>query len=262
MPKILEDILGEEAPSNPAQGMQMPQPLKTSMHHNVNYTAAQNTLTNFNHFSGMDNANSMAFQKNAIRGKIAEQHVYNWNVPISQPKTDMSDAQQQPMPFISDPKEMLRRAISDVYRNPIMIKTHTFNQFSVFKVPVQGLMEGVFRYIVAIVPNYDHVPLGGKHHLGSLPWICFQSRSTNTPALEFGESRPPASVYTPPGDAKSPLFDIINMKLDDTGKFIYLSDTLPLKVELLKLKDTDVAAPRATVWSALEAFKTVLTFVE
>jgi len=265
MPQIIEDIFSTNEPQqiNYAQGLQMPQPLKTSMHTNVPYTASQNTITNFNYYSGgSDVASSMAYQKNAIRGKIADQHVYNWSVPIPQKQAQQAPVQEAPVEFYSDPKQLLRKAISDIYRNCLMTKTHTFNQWSVFKCPVEGLTGGIFKYIVAIVYNFDHVPLGGKTHLASIPWVSFQTRQTETPAVEFGEVRPQATFYNAPNDSKSPVFDIINMKLDEATKFLYLADTLPVKVELLKLKETDVAAPRATIMSALEAFKTVVTFLD
>jgi hypothetical protein len=278
MPQIIEDpfagppVSFANQPAQPAQqtesgysqGLQMPQPLKTSMHINVPATASTNTLTNFNYYTGNDSANSMAFQTNAIRGKIASPHVYNWNAAIPQQPT-IPTPQQQPtlqQSFTTDPKQLLRNAISDVYRNCIMVKTHIVAGYSVFKCPVEGMTAGIFKYIVAVVPSYDHVPLGGQHHLGSLPWISFQTRQTDTPALEFGEVRPQATIYSVPYDNKSPVFEIINMMLEEPTKFIYLGQHLPIKVELLKKKEGDVAASKASLMSALEAFRTVVTFTQ
>ena len=55
---------------------------------------------------------------------------------------------------------------------------------------------------------------------------------------------------------------MIKMVLNEPSKFVYLSDTLPIKVELLKLKETDVASDKATLMSALDSFKTVITFLD
>lgn len=272
MPQIIEDPFAgppvsfaqtqQEEQPNYAQGLQMPQPLKTSMHITVPATASTNTLTNFNYYTGNDSASSLAFQKNAIRGKIASPHVYNWNAAIPQQPVIPNPQQQYNIQqsFTSDPKQLLRNAISDVYKNCIMIKTHAMGGYSIFKCPVEGLTAGIFKYIVAVVPQYDHVPLGGQHHLGSLPWVSFQTRQTDTPALEFGEIRPSATIYSVPNNTNSPIYEVINMMLEEPTKFIYLGQHLPIKVELLKKKEGDVAANKATLMSALEAFRTVITF--
>ena len=273
MPQIIEDPFAgppvsfaqpqQEEQPHYAQGLQMPQPLKTSMHINVPATASTNTLTNFNYYTGNDSASSLAFQKNAIRGKIASPHVYNWNAAIPQQPVIPNPQQQQyniQQSFTTDPKQLLRNAISDVYKNCIMVKTHVMGGYSIFKCPVEGLTAGIFKYIVAVVPQYDHVPLGGQHHLGSLPWVSFQTRQTDTPALEFGEIRPSATIYNVPSNTNSPVYEVINMMLEEPTKFIYLGQYLPIKVELLKKKEGDVAASKATLMSALEAFRTVITF--
>ena len=47
--------------------------------------------------------------------------------------------------------------------------------------------------------------------------------------------------------------------LEDKQRFIYMASSLPVKVELLKQKDTELAAQKGNIMSALEAFKTVIT---
>jgi hypothetical protein len=250
--------------------MQFPQPLKQSNPVYTDYTASTNTINQFNYHNQFQQSHNqfqnLGFQKNAIRGKVANQHVYHWNAP-QQP-------QQQPTlpqpivpskPFITDSKQLLREAITDTYKNCWLIFTHKYGDYCIFKAPVEGLTGGVFKYIVAIIKasdNLNNIQLGGYDQLENLKWINFQTRHTDNPALEFGEVRPPATSYYPPSDNKSPLYDKINMVLNDVSKFVYMAENLPIKVELIKLKDTDVAADKASLMSALDAFKTVITFLD
>ncbi len=254
-----------QQPDNPAYGMQLPQPLKSSSPLNIAYTTTNNTMVGFNHYGTNNNAKSLGFQTNAIRGKIASQNMYNWDAPADQPYNPNSNTNKQPeikqISFSGDPQTLLRQHISHLYQNPIMIKTHTMGPYSIYKCPVEGLTGGSFKYIVAIVLNHDHIPLGGQHTLQSLDWINFQTRQTESPATEFGPNRPQPHHYAIPSDSKSPLFGHINKILDEQTKFIYSSETLPIKVELLKQKEDDFASDKPSLLSALEAFRTVITII-
>jgi len=260
--------LQQQESINYAQGLQMPQPLKQSMHISVPVQSSSNTVNGFDHYNGSNYAQSLGFQKNAIRGKVTSPAAYDWNAALTQQQQQVQQQVQQQQSntssnfqFISDPKTLLRQAICDIYRNPTMIKTGVAGNLSIYKAPVEGLTGG-YKYIVAIVPYHDHVPIGGQATLIGLAWISFQTRQTDQPALEFGQHRPKPTPYSIPNDEKSPVFDIINMVLDDQTKFIYMAETLPVKVELIKLKASDVASQKARLLSALEAFKTVITFTQ
>jgi hypothetical protein len=268
MPQSHPSQVQQPETANYAQGLQMPQPLKQSTHITVPVQSSSNTVSGFDYYNGSNYAQSLGFQKNAIRGKIASTSAYDWNAALQSSSNGQGGNQQQMQPvvpsfqFMSDPKQMLRQAICDIYRNPNMLKTNVSGPYSVFKAPVEGLTGGSYKYIVAVVPYQDHIPVGGQASLVGLPWVSFQTRQTDQPALEFGEVRPKPTPYSIPSDQKSPVFDIINMVLDDQTKFIYMAETLPIKVELIKLRASDVAAQKAMLMSAMEAFKTVITFTQ
>lgn len=276
--------------SQQSQHMQLPQPLKSVVPNHFNVMASTNTHTQFNHHVGGDSIGSSAFQSNAIRGKVTNPVVYHWNAnPNPNPANVLNQTlqptpsqwiQQAPaegysmypsQPFsqasqqfstMYDSKQMLRDAIIEIYRNTNCMKTHIFGIYSVFKAPVEGLTGGVFKYIVAIVPGMDHIQLGQSVPLNQLQWISFQTRQTENPAAEFGEIRPKPTQYSCPMDSKHFIYSKINMVLNDSNKFVYLAENLPFKIELLKLKDSDVAAEKATLMGALDAFKTVITFLD
>ncbi len=257
-------------PSNPAYGMQLPQPLKQTQALNASYQASSNTLNSFNYYGNINESMMGATQSGAIRGRVTSPHVYQWDAkPIEQQQKDFKVQSGMTMKqnawqgsITLDPKQSLREAIAGVYGAANMLKTHQMGNFSVYKCPVENLTTGNYKYIVAIVPNHEFVPLGSYYSLQSLPWISFQTRATDNPASEFGNIRPQSISYAIPNETKHPLFDKINMVLDDAGKFVYLSESMPCKVELLKLGKGDVAAPKSTIMSALEAFKTVITLTD
>ena len=261
---------------HPAYGLQQPQPLKLSNNNNQinNYEAPKNTFQSFNtsaHF--VDNIRSSAVQSGAIRGRVASPHVYQYDLqPVEQEsKKDFSiDAGMKintpsynsaPNMITMDPFSMIRQAVADVYQGAMMMKTHAFNNFSVFKCPVENMTSGNFKYIVAIVPNYEFVPLGTSFSLQSLPWISFQTRSTDNPNKEFGEHRPPSIVYKIPYERRHSIYDRINLRSETDQSFVYVADTLPCQIQVLKLKPGDTSAQSATIMTALEGFKTIITLM-
>jgi hypothetical protein len=281
---IIEDVIGPSGmpqpqrsnvqpyadPKNPMYGMQMPQPLKHTQGYNHSAFASSNTISTFKD-SSFDNVLSGAAQSSAVRGRVNSPHIYQYDsVPVEQQKKDYRELAGMSMKFMKetpstqkmsmDPRQNLRDSISNLYRGAMMLKTHEYGQYSVYKCPVENLTGGDYKYIVAVVPNHQYVQLGGFHTLASLPWVSFQSRSTNNPAAEFGNNRPKALNYTVPQNVNNPLYDKIKLVLEEPNKFIYLADNSPVKIELLRSKEHPSAAPSATIMSALDAFRTIITF--
>lgn len=289
--QVIEDIFANAAPPQPAQfvpptaqpqhpsfGLQLPQPLKQSGSFVHSAQAPINTITGFgNQAQFSDNVQSSAFQSSAIRGRVTSPHVYQWDATPSQDRsTDfgvhsgMKPAAlaaaygQQPslhqaFPTTTDPHQILRDAIAGLYKNAMLLKTHQYGNFSVYKCPVENMTSGNYKYIVAIVPNHDFVALGTYYSLQSLPWVSFQTRQTDNPAAEFGNNRPQPLRYGIPSNAKSALYDRIKKVYEDKQQFVYLADTMPCKVELLKLREGDFAGESSTLLAALEAYKTIVT---
>jgi hypothetical protein len=283
--QVIEDIVGNSGipqqsfqnPSynqqgNPAYGLQMPQPLKSAQSLNTSYMAPQNTMNSFDHFGGSNNIHSSAYQSSAIRGRVASPHIYQWDAGQLQTNVEQQKKQlavqsgmklgdKRPPPvdhFSFDPKQSIRNAVADVYKAH-MLKTHQMGGWSIYKCPVENLVGGNFKFIVAIVPQHEYVPLGSYFSLRSLPWVSFQTRNTENPAAEFGQQRPAAVHYTVPTDSSNPLYDKIHHVVEQKDKHLYAATTFPVKVEVLKQKQGDMAANSSTLMSALESFRCVLT---
>ena len=282
--EVIEDVIGlnsgmpVQQPSqthhqqqHPGYGMQLPQPLKHTQQLSTSYVAPSNTMQTFNRYHVEDTpANGGAIQSSAIRGRISSPHVYQWDAaPIQNKPIDyrtmsgmMQGSNQGYQSNTMDPKQTLREAISSVYSNANMLKVAQQGVWSIYKCPVENMTSGSYKYIVAIVPNHEFVQLGANYSLRSLPWISFQTRSTENPAAEFGPVRPAAVNYYIPRDNKHPIFDVIKQVGETKQAFVFVADSLPAKVELLKLKDTDTAAAKSNLMSSLEAFKTVITLTD
>ena len=210
---------------------------------------------------------SSAYQSSAIRGRVMSPHVYQWDAaPELQRQTDyrqesgmMASATPQHFSQSLDVRANLREAIAKVYNSAPMLKTKQVGAYSVYNCPVENMTNGPFKYLVAVVPNHEYVPLGSFFSLASLPWVSFQTRNTEYPAQIFGSTRPNTVKYHPPSDRNNPLYDKIKQILEEKHRFVYVADSLPIKVELLKARESETAAQTSTIMSALEAFNTVIT---
>ena len=56
------------------------------------------------------------------------------------------------------------------------------------------------------------------------------------------------------------LHDRIKIVNETPVKYIYRAENLPLKVELLKLREDSEFSSEGTVWSALEVYSTIVSF--
>ena len=237
------------------------QPHQPSIPDSRSYIPPQNTFQTFRN-NNYDNVHSNAAQSSAIRGKVASPSVYEWNAtPYQAPIQEQIPSSETSFSF--DPVQNVRNAIAACYAGAQMLKTQQFGEHSVYKCPVENMTGGDYKYIVAIVGQnqHSHIPLGAYYSLASIPWVSFQTRATANPAAEFGPTRPTPLRYTLPISNNNPLFDKIKMVLEDPTMFSYIADTIPCKVEFLKMKETSTAATTSTVISALEGFKTILTFM-
>ena len=155
----------------------------------------------------------------------------------------------------------IRSAINSVYTDFNMVKTMQSGPWGVYKAQVATLLSGDYKYIVCIVQN-DSIPLGGIVPLNKLPWNVFQTRSTLNISQEMNGYSLRPQGYAIPSSRKSLIYDKIKMIDENDKKCIYLSDTLPVKVEVLKTKSDEWRAPEGTIVGALELFNTIITLVE
>jgi hypothetical protein len=158
--------------------------------------------------------------------------------------------------------EAIRKSISDLYQGFIMTKTHFVDGYGIYKAVVQSMSGNDYiKYLVAIVPNDYQVQVGMPIYLSSLPWICFQTRRTKQPKKEFAGLDLQPQTY---GIQKieGPLMDRISLAAEQDTKHIYIPNHLPLRIEILIMKEGESFASDSLLISALELFQTILIFEE
>ncbi len=111
------------------------------------------------------------------------------------------------------------------------------------------------RYIICVIEE-DPYPIGHQEYLSNLSWVSFQTRTI---------TQPPDNLNLRIQESKSKgLNFIVNDKIllqeKTNDKCIYLSQTLPLKVELLFTEHDDSYASTGTIQSALDTYNCVLSF--
>jgi len=151
---------------------------------------------------------------------------------------------------------LIRQKVNNVYDSFVMTKVGQYQEMGIYKALVNSLLAGPSRYIVAIVPQ-DSSPMGSEKMLSSLRWVSFQTRTTENIAKEFNGTQVYPQSYTI--NSQNIISDPVNLIEEKHSHFLYLPENLPIKLEVLKLKQDDNFARKGTVSSALELYQTVLT---
>jgi hypothetical protein len=161
-----------------------------------------------------------------------------------------------------NPKSKVRNAISELYNGIVFTKVSETSapSLSIYKAVVEpNTSSPDVKYLVAIVPNAEAVPLGVEKRLNELNWISFQTRATLDPQVEFGGFRLRPQRYTIP--ANSVLHDRIKCVSETPKKWIYTSNNLPIQLEVLVQKENESFAQEGTVIACLEMYQTIITFI-
>jgi hypothetical protein len=137
-----------------------------------------------------------------------------------------------------------------------MTKTHQHQSFGIYKASVDSLSGNSQKYIAAIVPNDTKVPVGASVYLKGLPWISFQSRSTDQPLQEFAGFSLKPQMYSSMIAKGSPLYDKIKLAAEFETKHVYVPDHLPLNVEMILRQPDQTFATEAFLVSAINQFQT------
>jgi hypothetical protein len=174
---------------------------------------------------------------------------------------DTTPSVSAPVNKLTNDFDHIRTVINSVYAGFNMVKTMQSGPWGVYKAQVNTLLSGDYKYIVCIVQG-DSIPLGGIMPLAKLSWNVFQTRSTMNIQTEMNGYNLPGQSYVIPSGRKTLLYDKIKMIDETDKKCVYLSDNLPIKVEVLKNKPEEWRAPEGTIIGALELFNTVITLVE
>ena len=150
----------------------------------------------------------------------------------------------------------VRDAIAELFEGFIMTKTHQHQSFGIYKASVDSLSGNSQKYIAAIVPNDTKVPVGASVYLKGLPWISFQSRSTDQPLQEFAGFSLKPQMYSSMIAKGSPLYDKIKLAAEFETKHVYVPDHLPLNVEMILRQPDQTFATEAFLVSAINQFQT------
>lgn len=200
------------------------------------------------------------------RGTLLDERVlqdlgYPITYPPSQPMS-MRQQRQQIMNSNFDPKDNVRKAVSDVYNGVIMTKTNQWEKepygtYGIYKARLNSYTSSDSNIIIAIVPD-DVNPLGTNKLIDSLDWVSFQTREMKNSKKDLNGFNLTFQNYMIKND--NILHDKIKCVSETPTKYIYRAENLPLKVELLKLKEDSQFASEGTIWSALEVFSSIISF--
>jgi hypothetical protein len=155
----------------------------------------------------------------------------------------------------------IRKAISKLFYNYrektsfYMTKTQQSGNFGVYKAKVSTGTLGNQKFIVAIVPD-DNLSIGSQKLLESLRWVSFQTRETKNSKKEFNNLDLDLQefVYTDVPILK----DKIHYEKTNRYAYVYIPENLPLKVEIIPLKEDDIYPDQGTVATALNIFSTII----
>jgi hypothetical protein len=150
----------------------------------------------------------------------------------------------------------VRDAVGELFEGFIMTKTHQHQSFGIYKASVDSLSGNSQKYIAAIVPNDTKVPVGASVYLKGLPWISFQSRSTDQPLQEFAGFSLKPQMYSSMIKKGSALYDKIKLAGEFETKHVYVPDHLPLNVEMILKQPDQTFATEAFLVSAINQFQT------
>ena len=187
---------------------------------------------------------------------------YNITPPPSMPMSLRQRRHQIMNSAPIDPKAEVRKAFADVYNGVIMTKTNQWEKepygtYGVYKARLNSYTSSDSNIIIAIVED-DVNPLGTNKLIDSLPWVSFQTREMTNSKKDLNGFSLSYQNYMIKND--SILHDKIKLKSETPTKYIYRAENLPLKVEILKLRDDSQFSSEGTIWSALEVYSTLVSF--
>ena len=161
----------------------------------------------------------------------------------------------------TDSRETVRRAISQLFKDFIMTKTHQysskeFGSFGIYKARVETYTAGGEKFIVAFVPD-DDFEIGTNRMLSSLKWTNFQTRETRNAKKEFNNLYLQEQIYK--RDNVPLLQDRIRYIKTSNSSYVYAPENLQMKIELIPVKEDDNFPEEGTVEAAINLFTTVIT---
>lgn len=155
-------------------------------------------------------------------------------------------------------KLAVQRAVVSYFGDAIMTKikqtqpTDTKPSYSLYYAKIGCMLCVEDRYIIAILES-DPYPIGSQEQLSRINWVSFQTRTLD---------KPPAVLKTQQLKSKMTPAITDKIKLIDARKDrnVYISNSLPISIELLFTKEDDHYADTGTIQSALDTYNCVLSF--
>lgn len=130
--------------------------------------------------------------------------------------------------------------------------THYKPSYSLYYAKIGCMLCVEDRYIIVVVED-DPYPLGSQEYLSQLNWISFQTRTIDKPPAQLKTQQVKSVLH-------SLLTDRIRLTEKKQDRNVYMSHTLPVKIELLYTGEDDSYSESGTIQSALDTYNCVLTF--
>ena len=108
------------------------------------------------------------------------------------------------------------------------------------------------RYVIVVVEQ-DPYPVGSQNYLSEVNWVSFQTRTIEKPPAQLKAQQLKSAIT-------QTIMDKIKLYEKRQDRNVYMSSTLPLKIELLYTSEDDMYSENGTVQSALDTYNCVLTF--
>jgi len=195
------------------------------------------------------------------KGTLLDERVLQ-DLGIVQPPSSHRPNKRQILNSRFDPKAEVRKAFANVYNGVVMTKTNEwvkepYGRYGVYKTRLNSFTSSDNNIIIAIVED-DVNPLGTNKLIDSLEWVSFQTREMKNSKKDLNGFNLQYQNYMIKND--SILHDRIKMVNETPVKYIYRAENLPLKVEILKLREDSEFSSEGTIWSALEVYSTIVSF--
>jgi|688.fasta_scaffold09199_14 hypothetical protein len=156
--------------------------------------------------------------------------------------------------------DTIRGAVAEMYPDVLTVKVVDNQGFGIYKAIIDTMTSGDTKYIVLIVPRDSQTRVGTQRYVSQLPWVSFQTRSTEEIYKEMNGFKLSPQPYQL-ASKKSLLYDKIRVVEERPDRWVYKPENVNVKVELLKRKPEDQFAQEGYIANALEAFRTIITIV-
>ena len=155
-------------------------------------------------------------------------------------------------------KVIIRQSLIDYFGDLLMTKIQETEQsynkrsYSLYYAKIGCMLCVEDRYLIVVVDS-DPYSINHLENLSQLNWISFQTRTIDKPPQGLRTQQIPSKI-------NKLLTDKINLVEKKPDRYVYMSKTTPLKIELLFTKEDDNYSNSGTIQSALDTYNCVLSF--